>query len=150
MTRILNVTRKDDFHFEITDQHGKVVEGPFDTNAAAWKALDRLDNVGSNRPPERVNPNKKVLWGKPEKKSKKAKRKERRQHKLTPEQEEHRLRVNAGKAVGWIRAGAIGKFDPAGERAYRDHKLGTFGPASECKRIDPAVYLAEKAARGEY
>jgi hypothetical protein len=82
----LNVTRKDDFHFEITDQYGKVVEGPFDTNAAAWKALDRLDNVGSKRPPERVKPNKKVPWGKPEKKSKNAKREDRRQHKLTPEQ----------------------------------------------------------------
>jgi acyl-CoA synthetase (AMP-forming)/AMP-acid ligase II len=149
MTQVLSVSRKGDFHFEITDQYGKTVEGPFDTNAAAWKALDRVDNVGSNRPPERVKPNKKVLWGKPEKKSKKAKRKERQQRKLTPAQEEHRLKVNAGKAVGWIRSGAMGKFDPAGERAYRDYKLGTFGPASEVKRIDPAVYLAEKAARGE-
>ncbi|WP_276120359.1 hypothetical protein [Pararhizobium qamdonense] len=150
MTRILNITRKDDFHFEITDQHGNMVEGPFDTNAAAWKALDRIDNVGSNRPPERVKPNKKVLWGKPEKKkSKKARRQERQQRKLTPAQEEHRLKVNAGKAVGWIRSGAMGKFDPAAERSYRVHQLGTFGAASEVKHIDPTVYLAEKAARGE-
>ena len=59
------------------------------------------------------------------------------------------MKRNAHKAVGWVRTVAAKKFDPAGERAYRDYKLGTFGAASEVKRIDPAVYLAEKAARGE-
>ena len=44
MTQILNVSRNNDGQYEIVDQHGKIVEGPFDTNAAAWKALDRLDN----------------------------------------------------------------------------------------------------------
>lgn len=29
-----------EFNLKPTVQHGKVVEGPFDTNAAAWKALD--------------------------------------------------------------------------------------------------------------
>ena len=44
MTPILNVSRNNDGQYEIVDHHGKIVEGPFDTNVAAWKALDRLDN----------------------------------------------------------------------------------------------------------
>ena len=59
------------------------------------------------------------------------------------------MKTNAGKAVGWVRSIAAVKFDPAGERAYRDHKLGTFGAASEVKRIDPVAYLAEKARNGQ-
>ncbi|PDT82917.1 hypothetical protein [Sinorhizobium sp. BJ1] len=143
-TQILNVTRNDDGQFEITDRRGKLVEGPFETNAAAWKALDRLDNDNANRPDKARNA-KKVLWGKPEKKSKSARRKE----KKLQEKQEHRMKVNAAKAPGWVRSVAAAKFDPAGERAYRDHKLGTFGAASEVRRIDVAAYLAEKAARGE-
>ncbi len=151
MTQILNITRNDEGQFEIVNAAGKMVEGPFETNAAAWKALDRIDNEGDR--PARAKGNKKVLWGKPEKKSKKQRRKEKRQQnqqpgKMTPKQE-HQMKVNAGKAVGWVRAVAAAKFDPAGTRAYRDHKLGTFGAASEVKRIDPAQYLAEKAVRGE-
>lgn len=144
MTQILNVTRNDDGQFEITDQRGKVVEGPFDTNAAAWKALDRIDNDNANRPDKPRRP-KKVLWGKPEKKSKRSRRKE----KKLQEKQDHRMKVNAAKAPTWVRSVAAAKFDPAGVRAYRDRKLGTFGAASEVKRIDPAIYLAEKAARGE-
>ncbi|MGT2444490.1 hypothetical protein ACU4I5_18700 [Ensifer adhaerens] len=144
MTRILNVNRNDDGQYEVVDQRGKLVDGPFETNAAAWKALDRLDNEA--HAPARPKSSKKVLWGKPERaKSKKEKRKEKRQQ----ERADHKMKVNAAKAVGWVRTVAAVKFDPAGVRAYRDHKLGTFGPASEVKRIDPAVYLAEKAARGE-
>ncbi|URK86125.1 hypothetical protein LP421_01725 (plasmid) [Rhizobium sp. RCAM05350] len=56
---------------------------------------------------------------------------------------------DATKVPNWGCSVAAAKVDPAGERAYRDYKLGTFGPASEVKRIDPTVYLAEKAARGE-
>ncbi|RVO38505.1 hypothetical protein CN093_17415 [Sinorhizobium meliloti] len=144
MTRILNVTRNDNGQLEITDQGGKVVQGPFDTNAAAWKALDRLDNDNANRP-DKPRSSKKVLWGKPEKKLKRSRRKEKRMQ----EKQDHRMKVNAAKAPTWIRNVAAAKFDPAGIRAYRDAKLGTFGAASEVKRIDPAVYLAEKAARGE-
>jgi hypothetical protein len=59
------------------------------------------------------------------------------------------MKLNAAKAPGWVRSIAAVKFDPAGERKFRDCKLGTFGAASEVKRIDPAAYLAEKAARGE-
>ncbi|AVA20660.1 hypothetical protein [Rhizobium sp. NXC24] len=149
MTQILNVTRNDDGQYELTDQRGNVVEGPFDTNAAAWKALDRLDTQAADIP-DRHRSNKKVLWGKPEPgKSKKARRKEKKRQERMTAKQEHRMKVNAAKAPGWVRSVAAAKFDPAGERTYRDHRLGTFGPASEVKRIDPAVYLAEKAARGE-
>lgn len=65
MTQILNVTRNDDGQFEIVNAVGKLVEGPFETNAAAWKALDRIDNDDASRPDKRRS-NKKVLWGKPE------------------------------------------------------------------------------------
>lgn len=142
---ILNVTRNDDGQFEITDQRGKVVDGPFDTNAAAWKALDRLDNE-ANRP-AKPKSNKRVLWGKPETpKSKKGRRKAKRQQ----ERQDRQIMANAGKAAGWVRSIAAAKFDPEGERKFRDYKLGTFGAASDVKRIDPATYLAEKATRGEH
>lgn len=151
MTGILNVTRNDEGQFEIVNAARKLVVGPFETNAAAWKALDRIDNDDANRPDKRRS-NKKVLWGKPEKKSKKQRRREKRQAEqhgnMTPKQE-HRMKVNAAKAVGWVRTIAAAKFDPVEKRAYRDHKLGTFGAASEVRKIDPVQYLAEKAARGE-
>ncbi|MGE7367887.1 hypothetical protein ACQKKX_02300 [Neorhizobium sp. NPDC001467] len=143
MTTILNVTRNDDGQFEITNEAGKLVDGPFDTNAAAWKALDRLDRSDE---PAKAKPRKKVLWGKAEqpKVGKKARRKERKRQ----ERADHKMKVNAAKAPNWVRSVAAANFDPAGERAYRDHKLGTFGAASAVKRIDPAEYLAAKA-RGE-
>lgn len=50
----------------------------------------------------------------------------------------------AAKAPVWLRTGAAAKFDPAGERRFRDQKLGSFGAASEVKRIDPATYEAER------
>ncbi|MDQ0558704.1 hypothetical protein QO004_000479 [Rhizobium mesoamericanum] len=143
MTQIVNVTRNDEGQYEITDHRGKLVEGPFETNAAAWKALDRLDNEASR--PSKPKSNKKVLWGKPEAPTKKGRRKAKRQKV----QQDRQMMANASKAVGWVRSIAAAKFDPVGERAYRDHKLGTFGAASDVKRIDPAAYLAEKAARGE-
>lgn len=140
MTQILNVTRNDDGQFEITNRRGKLVEGPFDTNVAAWSALDRLDH---DTIPGRPRSGKRVLWGKPEKP---AKGKGKKVNKRQAAKNEHRMKVNAAKALGWVRSVAAAKFDPAGERAYRDHKLGTFGAASDVKRIDPATYLAEKAA----
>ncbi|MDV4156962.1 hypothetical protein [Rhizobium brockwellii] len=141
--RVLNVIRNDDGQFEITDQRGKVVEGPFDTNAAAWSALDRIDHETM---PGRPRSNKKVLWGKPEKP---AKRNGKKAGRRQAAKDEHRMKANAAKAPGWVRSVAAAKFDPAGERKFRDYKLGTFGAATEMKRIDPATYLAEKAARGE-
>ncbi|TLX12260.1 hypothetical protein [Rhizobium sp. MHM7A] len=139
MKQILNVTRNDDGQYEITDQRGKAVAGPYDTNAAAWAALDRIDHETM---PGKPRSKRKVLWGKPEKP---AKRKSKKVSKREVARDQQRMKVNAAKAPGWVRSVAAVKFDPAGERAYRDHKLGTFGAASEVKRIDPAMYLAEKA-----
>ncbi|MBY3476053.1 hypothetical protein HFN78_35060 [Rhizobium laguerreae] len=139
MTRI-TVDRNDAGQFEITDQRGTVVEGPFDTNAAAWSALDRIDR---DTIPGKPRSNKKVLWGKPEKP---AKRNGKKAGRRKAAKDEHRMKVNAATAPGWVRSVAAAKFDPVGERNYRDHRLGTFGAASEVRRIDPAAYLAEKAA----
>jgi hypothetical protein len=141
MTVILNVTRTHDGQFQVSDTSGKLVDGPFDTNAAAWRALERLDNEDAK--PKRAKSSKKVLWGKPDpKQSKRSRRNEQKQ--------EHRMKLNAAMAPNWVRTVAASHFDPVGERVYRDYKLGTFGAASEVKRIDPAAYLAEKAARGEH
>lgn len=142
MTQILNVTRNDDGQFEITDQRGNLVEGPFDTNAAAWKALDRIDHDTLFTKPRS---SKTVLWGKPEKPAKNRKSKKASKRQLA--KNDHRMKVNAAKAPGWVRSVAAAKFDPAGERKFRDYKLGTFGAASDVKRIDPAAYLAEIAER---
>ncbi|NTF35544.1 hypothetical protein [Agrobacterium rubi] len=143
MTQILNITPTEDGRFQISDGSGHLVDGPFDTNAQAWAALDRLTDDDASRP-DRRRGNKKVLWGKPERKSAAQKKKKRFAAKKA-----NQIKANAAKATGWIKKAAIGKFDPKGESAYRDYKLGTFGAASEVKRIDPAQYLAEKAARGE-
>jgi hypothetical protein len=142
MTRILNITRNDEGQFEITDERGKMVEGPFETNAAAWKALDRLDNQDAGVPDKRRS-SKPVLWGKPEKG--KSKKQLNREKKIEARQEKQ-MKRDAHKAVGWVRTISARNFDPAADRKFRDYKLGTFGAASEVKRIDPAVYLAEKAA----
>lgn len=48
-------------------------------------------------------------------------------------------RAAAAKAPLWLRTGAAALFDPHGEKAYRDSRMGTFGPASEVRRIDPAT-----------
>lgn len=139
MAQTLNVTRCDDDRFQVSDESGHLVAGPFESNAQAWAALDSLS--GEPRMPRKV---KKSL-------TPTGKRRKKRKAKTPAEVQKHerRLARNAAKAPKWIRKAALAKFDPAGERAYRDHRLGTFGPASEVKRIDPAVYLAENAARGE-
>jgi tetrahydrodipicolinate N-succinyltransferase len=145
MTQILNVTTTDDGKHQVTDGSGHLVDGPFDTNGEAWAALDRLTDNDASRPDKRRS-NKKVLWGQPEhnRKSAKQHKKERLAAKKA-----NQIKANAAKATGWIKKAALGKFDPNAKRVYRDQKLGTFGAASEVKRIDPAQYLAEKAARGE-
>lgn len=145
MTQILTVDRNEDGQYQVSNGAGRLVEGPFETNAAAWKALDRLDNQNADVPEKRRS-NKPVLWGKPEKG--KSKKQVKREKKIAASQEKQ-MRRDAHKAVGWVRNIASAKFDPEGNRQYRDYKLGTFGAASEVKRIDPAAYLAEKAARGE-
>lgn len=63
----------------------------------------------------------------------------RQNNKLTTGQ-----RVAASNAVGWVRTVGAAKFDSDAEGRYRDKKLGTFGPASAVKKIDPAEYLAQK------
>lgn len=131
-----DVTRNAAGQFEVVDAAGKVVEGPFETNAKAWKALEQLDK-------ESVEPAG-AKGGK-----KKRANKSKRPGKMTAKQEK-RMKLAAGKATGWVRSIASVKFDPAETRAYKNRKLGTFGAASEVKRIDPAQYLAEKAARGEH
>jgi hypothetical protein len=89
MTQILNVTRNGDGQFEITNAAGKLVEGPFETNAAAWKAVDRLD-VEAATPSRRRNA-KKVLWGKPEQAEQTSKRK----NKSAAKQERHMQKAAA-------------------------------------------------------
>lgn len=145
MTQILNVTATDDGKHQVSDGSGHLVEGPFNTNSEAWAALDRLTNDDASRP-DKQRSNKKVLWGKPEHNRKKGK--QHKKERLAAKQEAQ-IKANAAKATGWIKKAAIGKFDPNGNRQYRDYKLGTFGAASEVRKIDPAQYLAEKAARGE-
>lgn len=145
MTRILTVARNDLDQFEIRDGSGKLVEGPFETNAAAWKALDRLDHQNADVPDKRRS-TKTVLWGKPE--PGKSKKQIKREQKTAARQDKQ-MKRDAHKAVGWVRNIASAKFDPQEARKFKDYKLGTFGPASEVKRIDPKQYLAEKAARGE-
>nr|CAD6417844.1 hypothetical protein REQ54_01758 [Rhizobium sp. Q54] len=157
---ILNVSRNDDGQYEIVDRLGKRFRGPFETNAEAWQALDRLD--GEMAVPQKRRRNKRVLWGEPSKgkrsekghggskplaanKTGQANAKQTAKQKRSKEKQDRKMRINAAKAPGWVRSVAAVKFDPAGERAYRDHKLGTFGAASEVRRIDPAEYLAEKA-----
>ncbi|AWC21397.1 hypothetical protein CO731_00848 [Aminobacter sp. MSH1] len=51
----------------------------------------------------------------------------------------------AAKAPGWLRDIAAATFDPQGNRRYREQKLGTLGPASDVRRIDPADYLSKEA-----
>ena len=138
MNKIFDITKNDEGQFQIVDAKGVMVDGPFETNAAAWSALDRLDNAAFDG----MN---KVRNSKPEPKHGKGRKKSRKQ----VAKEDRAMRKNAAKAPSWIRGMAMGKFDPAGKRAFRDQKLGTFGAASPVKRIDPATYLAEKAARGD-
>ena len=134
-SQILTITRNDEGQFQIVDELGKMIEGPFETNAAAWKALDRIDNAPAVPKHPRDKP---VLLGRPISKK----------QRLAQKKADRQMKVNAGKTAGWVRDVAAAKFDPAAKRAYRDQKLGTFGAASEVKRIDPAEYLAAKA-RGE-
>ncbi|HEV2898860.1 MAG TPA: hypothetical protein VGX71_13690 [Pseudaminobacter sp.] len=113
--------------FEVTE-NGVVVGGPggpFDTNAAAWQFVDRLTG---DRVPKRK------------------KRRLRKSADAPPMSAKARRKMlkDAAKAPGWVRAGVAAVFDPAGAKAYRDFKLGTLGPASPVRRIDPAQYLAEK------
>ena len=138
MTKILNITKNDEGQFQISDTSGHMVEGPFETNAAAWAALDRLDVESYNGLRRKRKPKKgKAKGGKSYNPPK------------STAKEDRKMRREAAKAPGWVRSIAAAKFDPNANRQYRDYKLGTLGPASEVRRIDPAVYLAEQAAKSE-
>ncbi len=144
MTQVLSVARCDDGQFQVTDESGHLVAGPFESNAQAWAALDNL--AGEPRIPRKA---KSKPAASPQKSRKGRKKRKQAPSAVEQQKTERRLAQNAAKAPKWIRKAALGKFDPAGVRAYRDYKLGTFGAASEVRRIDPAEYLAEKARRGE-
>lgn len=137
--------------------------GPFPTNAEAWRAADRLEGspispaekradwisnkiLSSGPGPARPSTGKRKsaeFHGIPGKSGRKDKREGKKQRKV-----EHRLKVNAAKAPGWLRKGASAKFDPQGKRAFNTSQLGTFGAASPVRNIDVAEYLASKEISG--
>lgn len=128
---------------------GLTLAGPFPTNAEAWRAADRRNNEPISpaekradwiatkilsRGPAPINPQRQE--------SRKAKREAKKKRKA-----EHRLKVNAAKAPGWLRTGASAKFDPQGNRAFKTSQLGTFGAASGVRTVDVADYLSSKGCR---
>lgn len=54
-----------------------------------------------------------------------------------------KIRRAAAKAPG-LRSGAAAAFDPQGTREFRTKQLGTFGAASDVRRIDPSEYERSK------
>ncbi|NTS31380.1 hypothetical protein HQ945_08955 [Phyllobacterium sp. BT25] len=50
----------------------------------------------------------------------------------------------AAKAPAWLRTGAAARFDPQGTREFRTKQLGTFGAASDVRKIDPSEYENSK------
>lgn len=145
MMRMMSITTTSDGQFEIVDQSMTRVAGPFASNADAWAALDRMDAEGGGKGVRRRK-GRKVLWGKPE--AKETAKKRRGKSSKASRKEIERMKRDAAKAPNWVRTVAAVKHDPEGARKFRDYKLGTFGPASPVKRIDPAEYLAAKS-RGE-
>jgi hypothetical protein len=137
----LTVIPAKDCLFQVADESGHLVDGPFATNAEAWRALERL--VGEHKIPAKAKPRL------PGRRKAKGKAKSKASKKMSPK-EERTFQKAAAKAPGWLRTGAAANFDPNADRVYRDYKLGTFGAASPVRKIDPAVYLAEKAARGDH
>lgn len=124
-----------------------ILAGPFPTSAEAWRAADRLEGEPISPAEKRADwisnkilsagpaprrRNSAEIGGNPQKASRKAKRQAKK------------MKRAAAKAPGWLRKGASAKFDPQGNRAHREYHLGTFGAASEVRRIDPAEYLASQ------
>jgi hypothetical protein len=116
----------------------RMVAGPFPTNAEAWRALDRLEGEPISPAEKRADwISTKILSSGPAPvKPKQSKREKRRTKKM---------KRAAAKAPSWLRTGAAATFDPQGSRTYREWKLGTFGPASPVRHVDPAEYLKGKA-----
>ncbi|RWK53520.1 hypothetical protein [Mesorhizobium sp.] len=109
----------------------KVLAGPFPTSAEAWRAADRME--GSPISPAEKRADNKILSSGPAPIAPKKKTKQQR-----------KMMRAAAAAPGWLRAGVAAVFVPADAKTYRDFKLGTFGPASPVRKIDPADYLALK------
>ncbi|TJU87603.1 MAG: hypothetical protein E5Y15_08355 [Mesorhizobium sp.] len=112
----------------------KVLAGPFPTNAEAWRASDRMDGSPVSPAEKRADwiATKILSSGPAPIAPKKKTKRERKQAKA------------AAKAPRWVRDIAAAKFDPHGNRQHREWQLGTFGPASPVRKIDPADYLALK------
>lgn len=144
MTQILNVTRNDDGQYEITNAAGKVVEIrsiPMPPHGRRWtgsihrarcqRQSQARESFGASLRP-RIGARRPV-----------ARRVSSRSGKEAPDEAERSQGARLGSWCGCCQVRSTG------ERKFRDHKLGTFGAASDVKRIDPALYLAEKSARGE-
>lgn len=134
----MKVVCKADGRHAVENDNGEVIAGPFDSNAAAWRAADRLAGEPVSVAEKRSDwfTTKMLSAGPapivPSKKEMKALRKTKKA---------------AAKAPLWLRTGAAATFDPHGARRHRDAKLGTFGPASEVRHIDPAEYAHLTAGR---
>lgn len=124
----INVTTLADGRFAVVDDGGHPLAEPFETHAQAWATVDAL--LG-DRIPKRVR---KKVFAKNGRSKGKAKL-------------DRKTSIAANKAPGWLRTIGAAKFSPAERRVFRDYKLGTFGPASEVRRIDPAEYRHLEGAR---
>ncbi|MER9533019.1 hypothetical protein NKI89_24880 [Mesorhizobium sp. M0309] len=125
----------------------RTLAGPYPTSAQAWRAADRLEGEPISPAEKRADwisnkilsagpaprgRNSAEAGGNPQKASRNAKRQAKK------------MKRAAAKAPAWLRKGASAKFDPQGNRAHREWQLGTFGAASEVRRMDPADYLASQ------
>lgn len=136
----------------IVVSRGETLAGPFPTNAEAWRAADRIEGSPISPAEKRADwISTKILSGpgkeekssssKPGKRTRQQKKRAAKNRK-TKERKAKQMQANAAKAPGWVRSIAAAYFDPHGKRKYRDFKLGTFGPASTVREIDPADYVA--------
>ncbi|AZO23847.1 hypothetical protein EJ070_26305 [Mesorhizobium sp. M1E.F.Ca.ET.045.02.1.1] len=116
---------------------GEMLAGPFPTNAEAWRVLDRLEGQPISPAEKRADwISNKILAAGPKPKEPKSARDEKKRTK--------KMKRAAAKAPRWVRDIAAAKFDPQVHRKHREWQLGTFGAASDVRRIDPADYLASR------
>lgn len=110
--------------FAVIDAGGHSLAGPFETNAQAWAVVDAL--LGDRVPAKarKKRPHGSAKAAKLGRKSEKA----------------------ARKAPAWLRTIGATKFDRVEQQVYRDHKLGTFGPASQVRKISVEDYLKSGGA----